>query len=162
MEEKKFTISLFSENYTGMLNRITIIFTRRKLNIDSITSSESEVKDIYRYTIVLKCTEDMVIKLVKQLEKQIEILKAFYYEDKDLIYKEIALYKIHASGNQKQIESIAREHDALVLYSGHEFLVIEKTGTQEETDELMQKFHPYGIAEFTRSGRVAVSRPTHF
>ena len=62
--EKTFTVSIFTENSIGMLNRITIIFTRRHLNIDSITASESEVKDVHRYTITLKTTREKIDKVL--------------------------------------------------------------------------------------------------
>ena len=60
--EKTYTVSVFTENSIGMMNRITIIFTRRHLNIDSITASESEVKGVFRYTIVLRTTKEQVEK----------------------------------------------------------------------------------------------------
>ena len=60
---KTFNISVFTENNIGILNRITIIFTRRHVNIHSITASECEEEGIYRYTIVIKNSEDQVIKI---------------------------------------------------------------------------------------------------
>ena len=62
-----FNISVFTENRIGILNRITIIFTRRYLNIDSITASECELPGVYRYTIVLQSDEAQVKKVVGQI-----------------------------------------------------------------------------------------------
>lgn len=157
--EQEFTIALFSENFTGMLNRIAIIFTRRKINIESITSSESEIKGIYRYTIVIQCDEEMVIKLVKQIEKQVEVIKAFYYKTPEIIHKEIALYKVHMGDHLDELEAIAKKHAAQILVEEDEFFVLEKTGFKQQTQDLLEELRPFGVIEFVRSGRVAISRP---
>ena len=83
--QKRYTLSVFTENHIGLLNRVTIIFTRRHINIESITASESEIKGVYRYTIVVICEHKQVKNLVKQLEKLVDVLKAFFYEDSHTI-----------------------------------------------------------------------------
>lgn len=159
--EKKFTISIFTENHIGLLNRVTIIFTRRHLNIDSITASVSEIPGVHRYTIVLNCSEDQVIKVVKQIEKLVEVLKAFYHTDEETIYQEIALYKVPtkslASG--QKAEQIVRKHNARFLTVEPDFTVIEKTGHQDETQLLFDELEPHGVLEFVRSGRVSITKP---
>ena len=87
--EKEYTITIFSENNIGLLHQVTIVFTRRKLNIESITASESEVKGVYRYTIVVRMPEHQIEKVVKQIEKRIGVLKALYFESEDIIHQEI-------------------------------------------------------------------------
>ncbi|WP_020531547.1 acetolactate synthase small subunit [Flexithrix dorotheae] len=163
MEEKqnRYTLSIFTENKIGLVNRLTIIFTRRKMNILSLTTSESELKNIYRFTIVIKTTEDQVVKVVKQIEKQIGVLKAFYYEDDQVIFQEIALYKIptEALFGGEKIEHIIREHYARILTVEKDFVVIEKTGHERETQELFEALQPYGVLGFVRSGRVAIAKP---
>jgi acetolactate synthase-1/3 small subunit len=160
-EEKRYTLSLFTENKIGLVNRITIIFTRRKINILSLTTSESELKDTYRFTVVIKCTHDMVVKVVNQIEKLIGVSKAFFYEEDQVIYQEIALYKIptEALFGGEKIEHIIREHFARILTVEKEFVVIEKTGHEHETQELFEKLQPYGVLGFVRSGRVALAKP---
>jgi len=98
---KEYTLSIFTENKIGLLNRITIIFTRRHVNIESITASESEVEGVYRYTIVIRCTREKAIKVVNQIEKLVEVLKAFMHEEHETVYQEIALYKIATSNLKK-------------------------------------------------------------
>ena len=158
---KKYTISVFTENNVGLLNRVTIIFTRRHINIDSLTASESELKGIYRYTIVVHLTEEQVQKVVGQIEKQVEIIKAFYHEEKDIISQEVALYKVPTNlitaGTHG--ESVLRKHNARVLSVEQKFSVVEKTGSKEETEELFHDLEPLGILEFARSGRVAITKP---
>src|SRR6056297_2459328 len=92
--KQEYIITVYSENHIGLLTRITIIFTRRKINIDSLTVSESAIHGIYKFTIVISATEEMAVKVVKQIEKQIDVLKAFYHTNDEMIYQEIALYKV--------------------------------------------------------------------
>lgn len=156
---KTFTLSVFTENNIGLLNRLTIIFTRRKINIESLTTSESEISNVHRFTIVVRCTRDMVEKLVKQIEKQIEVIRAFYYDETDVIYQEIALYKVSTEQlqNGNGIEKLVRDNNARILSAKPGFIVIEKTGHEYETQGLFEKLRPYGVLQFARSGRIAVS-----
>lgn len=158
--EKTYTVSVFTENSIGMMNRITIIFTRRHMNIDSITASESEVKGVFRYTIVLRTTKEQVEKVIGQLEKVIDVLKAFVHEDAQIVHQEIALYKIKTDAlTNGDVEKVIRQHHARILTVDREFMVIEKTGHVEETQLLFEKLQPFGVLEFARSGRVAVTKP---
>jgi len=161
MKKERYTISVFTEDIVGMLNRVTIIFTRRKINIDSIAASESEIPNIHRYTLVISEAEDMVKKVVLQLEKQVEVVKAVYHKDSEVVYQEIALYKVPTevllSGGEA--EKIVRAHHARVLSVEPAFTVIEKTGHKEETQALFDQLEPYGMLEFVRSGRVAITKP---
>ena len=147
---KRYTISIFTENFIGLLNRVSIIFTRRHLNIESITASESEVKDVYRYTIVLTTTEEQVLKVVRQLEKIVDVLKAFYHTDEETIFQEIALYKIRTSSlSQSNAEQLVRKHNARVLSLAEDFTVLEKTGYKEDTQAFLEDLASVGVLEFT-------------
>ncbi len=158
--KKEFTISIFTENNIGLLHKITVIFTRRHINIDSLTVSESEVKGVSRFTIVIHCELELMKKIHKQLEKQIGILKAFYFTDDEIVYQEIALYKVptisFAHGND--VENIIRKHNAHILTVEPDYIIIEKAGHKNETQELFEKLLPFGVLQFARSGRVAVSK----
>ena len=80
-----YSISIFTEDIIGLLSRVTIIFTRRHINVESITASESEIKGIYRYTIVITVSEEQVKKIVSQIEKQVDVLikgQAAFLENK--------------------------------------------------------------------------------
>lgn len=155
-----FTVSIFTENTIGMLNRITIIFTRRHLNIDSITASETEVKNVHRYTIVLRTNREQIDKVVGQIDKLIDVLKAFVHEDNEVVHQEIALYKIKTTElKSNNVEQVVRENSAKVLTVDPDFIVIEKTGHKEEIQVLFEKLKTFGILEFARSGRVAVTKP---
>ncbi len=157
---KRFTISVFTEDFIGLLNRVSIVFTRRHLNIESITASESEMEGVHRYTIILTATEDQVRKVVQQLEKLVDVLKAFYHTDEETIFQEIALYKLPTKAFlQNNTEEIVRNHNARVLTVTEEYTVVEKTGHKAATQALFEELKIIGILEFARSGRVSVTKP---
>ncbi len=158
---QEFTISIFVENKVGLLNRVVSIFTRRHLNIESLNTSESSMKDIYRIIIVVNVTEELVKKLCAQIERQVDVLKAFYYNPTEIVYQEIALYKvpteIFIAGDT--VEKLVRSHNARILSIETKYIVIEKTGHKEATNALLRDLEQIGIYEFVRSGRVAISKP---
>src|SRR3978361_1758991 len=94
IDRQEFNITVYTENQIGLLNRIAIIFTRRKINIDSLNTSPSEVESIHRFNIVITETEDVVRKLCRQIAKQVEVLKVYYHTNEDVIWQEMALYKV--------------------------------------------------------------------
>ena len=98
MENTLYTITVFSENTVGLLNQITIIFTRRALNIETLSVSPSALKGIHKFTITLYTTEEIMIKVVQQIDKRVDILKAYYNTDEGLVFQEIALYKVPIIG----------------------------------------------------------------
>lgn len=161
MEKKQFAIAVFTENHIGLLNQVTIIFTRRKINIESLTVSESQIKGIHSFTIVVETTEDLIKKVVAQLDKLVEVIKAFHYDEDQIISQEIALYKMPASAVEAGVDMgrFIRSNNARILDMHDEYFVIEKTGTKEETQELLEKLRPYGLLEFIRSGRVVITKP---
>ena len=158
---KEYTITVFTEDETGLLSRVVSVFTRRHISIVSLTTSPSSIPDIYRFTIVVNVDQRMVEILVAQLEKQVDVLKAFYYENEDLVYQEIALYKVSTKifleGNV--VEKLVRKHNARILEIEAKYTVIEKTGHAHETEALLKELSEIGILEFVRSGRVAIVRP---
>ena len=158
---REYTLTVFTENQTGLLSRVVSIFTRRHVNVESLTTSKSSMPGIHRFTIVVHVTEDMVQKLVAQLEKQVDVLKAFYYENDETVFQEIALYKVPTSIFAKgtRLEHLIRKHNARILEIEPEYIVIEKTGHPVETEELLADLKELGIYEFVRSGRVAIPRP---
>lgn len=157
---QEFTITAFSENSIGLLNRITIIFTRRRLNIESLTVSASAIRGIHKFTIVVNTSLQQIQKVTLQIEKLVEVLKAYYHINEDIIYQEIALYKVSTESllGGSEVENIIRKFGARILEVTHDFVVIEKTGHQSETAELFWALNKYGVMQFTRSGRIAIHR----
>jgi acetolactate synthase-1/3 small subunit len=157
---QEYTISLFTEDHIGILNQITIILTRRQINIDSITASESAVKGVHLLTIVVKTTPDLVRKVSKLFERLVDVLKVFVHTSDEIIYQEIALYKVPTkalmSGNV--VENIVRSHNARFLEITTEYIVIEKTGHKDDILDLLEKLQPFNLLQFVRSGRVAITK----
>ena len=158
--KETYTISIYSENNVGLLNRISAIFLKRHINIISIACSESEISNIYRFIIVVHVDFDLIKKLVKQIEKQIEVIAAFYHTDDETIFLETALYKVKSESlfEERQIQNIIKESRANMVTVKPEYFVIEKTGWRDETEDLYQKLKPYGLLQFVRSGRISVSK----
>jgi acetolactate synthase I/III small subunit len=157
---QEYIITVFSENHIGLLTRITIVFTRRKVNIESLTVSESAIPGVFKFTIVINSTPDQVVKIVRQIEKQIDVLKAFYHTNDELIFQEVALYKVptEALYESDTIEKIVRKAGARILEITREYVVIEKTGHKEETQSLFEELNQFKVLQFIRSGRVAITR----
>ncbi len=160
MVEKQYTISILTEDKPGLLNTVTIVFTRRKLNIDMINVSASEVEGVSRYTIVLTTTKDQVEKVVKQIRKHVDVLGAFVYEENEIHYQEIALYKVPTEifMGSVEVEKIVRANNARILVIEKDYIVIEKTGHKDETSALFDMLKQFGVLEFVRSGRISVSK----
>ena len=158
--EQEFTISLFTEDHIGILGQITIILTRRQINIDSITASESAVKGVQLLTIVVKTTSELMQKVARQLEKLVDVLKVFVHTSDQIIYQEIALFKVTTKGlmSGNIIDHVVRSHYARILEVSPEYIVLEKTGNKTEITELLSQLEPYCVLQFVRSGRVAVTK----
>lgn len=163
MIKQQYTITVYTENHVGLLNRIAIIFSRRKISIESINSSPSEVKNIYRFTIVIREMEDLVKKIVRQIEKQVEVLKAYYNVEEEIIWQELALYKVptDAIAERVNVERLLREYGARAVVIRKDYTVFETTGHREETDALLNVLEPFGLIEFVRSARVAIIKSSN-
>lgn len=160
MQTQAFTVSIYTENNLGLLNRVTSIFLKRHINIDSLTVSESEIPHVHRFTIVVKTNTVQIQKIVLQLEKQVEVIRAYYHRVEETIFQEIALYKISSESLYKgELQDVIKNNYARIVEIEPEFLVVEKNGTYEETKKLYEELIPFGLMQFVRSGRIAVTRP---
>lgn len=154
----QYTITAFAENKPGVLYRLADLFLRRKINIESLTVSETERHGISRFTLVVNAEKSLIDKTVKQIYRIVEVVKVFENEDKELIFKEIGFIKVSTKNPEKrrEVEDIAMLFRAKITYVGSDFLVVEKSGTEEEITSLYTLLKPFGIKEFVRSGRIAV------
>lgn len=159
-ENKTYTISVYTENNLGVMNRMSGIFLKRHINLESITASQSEIKDVFRFLFVIKASKEKVRKLVGQIDKQIEVIKAYYHTDDETIYQESALFKIASNllFDDRQIQNIIKKSNANIVTVAKDYFVIERTGRRHETEELYNELVPYGIMQFVRSGRISVSK----
>jgi acetolactate synthase-1/3 small subunit len=156
--KQEFTVTVYTENQIGLLNRIAIMFSRRKINIESLNTSPSEVEGIHRFTIVINELEEVVKKLVRQIEKQVEVLKAYYNTNEEIVWQELALYKVPTDeiAEKVKVERLLREYGARAVVIRKDYTVFETTGQREEINKLISVLEPYGLIEFVRSARVAI------
>ena len=159
-KENKYTVSIYTENSVGLLNRISAIFQRRHINIESFNSSVTEIKNVQRWTILVITSETQIKKIVGQINKQIEVIKSYYHTDEETIYQESCLFKIKSSllFDDRKIQNIIKESNSVIVTVNPEFFVIEKSGRTYELDELYDKLSEYGILQYIRSARIAVTK----
>jgi acetolactate synthase-1/3 small subunit len=156
--KQEYTITVYTENHVGLLNRIAIMFSRRKINIESLNTSPSEVEGIHRFTVVINETEEVVRKLTRQIEKQVDVLKAYYNTNDEIVWQELALYKVPTDviAEKAKVERLLREHGARAVVIRKDYTIFETSGHREETDKLIAVLEPFGLIEFVRSARVAI------
>lgn len=163
MENKTlYTITIFSENTVGVLNQITTIFTRRQVNIETLSVSPSALPGIHKFTITaLSESEDSMKKLVTQIDKQVDILKAFYNTNDELVHQELALYKLSTEKvlEHGSIEYLVRKYNIRVLEISKDCIVFLKAGHYAETQALFEELaEKIGVLQFVRSGRIAITK----
>lgn len=160
MKKEKYTISIYTENNLGLLNRIATIFLKRHINIESLTVSSSEIDNVSRFIIVADLSEEQVKKIIGQIEKQVEVIKAYYHTNDECIYLQSALFKIKSSllFEERQIQNIIKNSNAQIVTVSPEFFVIEKSGRKEEIENLYDELATFGIMQFVRSGRISVTK----
>lgn len=160
METKLYTVTVYTENMVGLLNQITIIFTRRHINIESLTVSKSTIPGIHKFTITVEAEYEQMVKVVKQIEKKIDILKAYFYTDDEVIFQEVALYKIPTDSllDNPEIETLVRKYNARIIEVNRTYAVLELSGHTEVTQQLFDELSKYKVNQFVRSGRIAITR----
>ena len=163
MLKQEYTITVYTENHIGLLTRIATMFSRRKINIDSMNTSPSEIEGIHRFTIVINETEEVVRKLSRQIEKQVEVLKVYYNSNEEIIWQEMALYKVPTEEitEKVKVERLLRQYGARAVVIRKDYTIFETTGQREETDKLVRVLAPYGLIEFVRTARVAIIKSSH-
>lgn len=158
---KEYIVIAFTENQTGVLNRITALYLRRKINIETLKVSESSIKGISMFVISAFTTQEIIDKLAKQLRNIVEVIQVEYYSSDELITQEIALYKISSKIFEQSgtVDMIVREWNARIIEMNPSYVVVEKTGTREDIDTMRTELESKGLlTEFTRSGSVVLHR----
>lgn len=158
---KEYIVIAFTENQIGVLNRITALYLRRKINIESLKVSESSIKGISMFVISTFTTQEVIDKLAKQLRNIIDVIQVEYYSNEELITQEIALYKISSKILQESgtVDMIVRTWNARIIEMNPAYVVVEKTGTREEVESMREELESKGLLhEFTRSGSVVLHR----
>ena len=159
MDNQLYTISVYTENQVSLLHQISMIFSRRCLNIESLSVSACSIEGVHKFTITCVSTREMMEHVVKQIEKRVDVLKAFLHTDDEIVFQEVALFKVPTSSVlSSDIEDIVRVNGARVLEIHPEYTIFEKTGHTVEIKQLFDKLKPLGLKQFVRSGRIAVTK----
>ncbi|SDX76255.1 acetolactate synthase, small subunit [Lutibacter oricola] len=159
-EEQLYTVSVYTENNIGILNRLSAIFLKRHVNIESMTVSKSEIENVHRFTFVVNLSEVRIAKIIGQLEKQIEVIGAYYHTEDETIYNETALFKISTEHlYDEKLQKKFKFRRAHILTITERYFVIEASGSKENIDKMYERLKPYGLLQFVRSGRIAITRP---
>lgn len=156
-----YTLIIYSENYAGILNQITAVFTRRQVNIESLNVSASSTPGVHKYTITCYCKQGMAEMLVKQIEKKIDVLQANCFVDDEVFILETSLLKLSTPMvlDNQEIGRIIRRHDARIVEVNPTYTIVEKTGI---TDDIMDHFNQLNdlgcVLQFVRTGRIAITK----
>ena len=162
-EKTLYTLLVYSENIAGILNQITAVFTRRQVNIESLNVSASSIPGLHKYTITAWSNEDQITKITRQIEKKIDVAKATFYRDEELYIRETGLYKLSTPDvmANPEISRTVRRNDAFITEVNPIYVIVMKSGRTEEIMNLYDKLNAFGcILQYTRSGRIAVTRST--
>ena len=164
MKDKKefYTLMVYSENVAGILNQITAVFTRRQVNIESLNVSASSIPGVHKYTITAwSSDEDEIVKIVRQIEKKIDVVKANYFTDDELFIRESGLYKLATDKvlENPEISRTIRRFDAHIIEVNPTYTIVMKHGITEDIISLFRALDAFGcVLQYTRSGRIAVTR----
>ncbi len=161
IEKKLYTLLVYSENIAGILNQITAVFTRRQVNIESLNVSASSIEGVHKYTITAWSDEDQIIKITRQIEKKIDVVKANYFTDDQLFIRETGLYKLSTSKvlENPDVSRTIRRHEASITEVNPTYVIVMKNGKTEDILSLYYALNEFGcVLQYTRSGRIAVTR----
>ncbi|MDN4072697.1 MULTISPECIES: acetolactate synthase small subunit [Fictibacillus] len=149
-------------NQSGVLNRLTGLLTKRQFNIESITVGHSDDPGISKITIVVQVEDDRKLEqLLKQLHKQIDVLKVKDLTDMALVARELALIKVLTTPDTRsEIKVIIEPFRASIIDVSLENVTIEVTGDNDKVEALIELLRPYGIKEISRTGLTAMPRGT--
>ncbi|WP_017726685.1 acetolactate synthase small subunit [Halalkalibacterium ligniniphilum] len=156
------TITALVNNTSGVLNRITGLFARRHFNIESITVGVTENPAISRITfVVIVDSKDNIEQVIKQLNKQVDVLKVNDITDEAIVARELALIKIVATPQQRgEVAALVNPFRASIIDVGRESLTVQITGDHQKVEAFIDLLRPYGIKELARTGITAFKRGT--
>lgn len=156
---KRHILSVLVENHSGVLSRISGLFSRRGYNIDSLSVSVTEDPSVSRMTIVTETDENTLEQIKKQLNKLIDVIKVLELKEETSVFRELALIKVSTEKNTRaEIIEIANIFRAHIVDVSANCLVIESIGDQGKITALTNMLEPYGIKEMIRTGLTALQR----
>jgi acetolactate synthase-1/3 small subunit len=158
--EKTKVISILVENKPGVLHAIANLFRRRNFNIESITVGPTQQQDISRMTITINGDEKTIDQVVKQVAKQIDVLKVGELEQGNFVMRELALIKVNVQSAKERSDIIncVNVFRCRIIDVSNDSLTVEITGTPDKIDAFLNLMKSYGVIELARTGITALSR----
>ena len=160
--KKKYTFLIYTENHIGLLNRISIIFTRHKVNVETLNTSSCVHEGLHSFVITIISTLEQAKHLAKCIEKQVEVAKVFLYREDQIISQCLALYKIAIDSKDtlRRIKTLVDTWNVRIFEQEEEFVVLEKTGTQANLEMFLKNnLRDFDVREFIQLARIIVTKP---
>lgn len=155
--KNQYTFTIYAEDQIQLFQKITLIFSRKKIKIESFNFSSCEVNQISRFTIVVTETSEVVQNLVPQIEKIIEVYKCYCNTNEEIIWKQIALFKVPtATIYEENLNSFLKNSNVTVVSIERGYTVFQTTGNEEEINDLIVKLSDFSLIEFVKSPRIAL------
>lgn len=155
----KHTISVIVENKPGVLHRVSGLFSRRGFNIESLAVGTTENPEISRMTIVAEGDDQTLEQIIKQLYKQIDILKVFDLPEEEAIERELALIKVHTTDKTRQeVTQIVDMFQARIVDVAEDSVTIEVSAEKDKVDNMQKLLDKFGIQELVRTGKIALQK----
>ncbi len=153
-------ISVLVENKPGVLHSIANLFRRRNFNIESITVGATQQKDIARMTITVNADEKTLDQVVKQVEKQIDVLKVTELEQGNFVMRELALIKVKIMDSKERSDVInfVNVFRGRIIDVSTDSLTVEITGGPDKIDAFLNLMKTFGVLELARTGITALAR----
>lgn len=157
--KQEYTLTAYTEDQMGLLNKITVILSRRKINLESLNISTCEIDKMYRCTLVINDTFEVVRNIALQIEKIIEVFKCYYSTNDEIVWKQMGLFKVRTSSfiNDENMNHLFKKYNTRFITIEKEFTVFEATGQEEELNNLALELKEFELIEFIKSARIAVT-----
>lgn len=156
--EEKYTLTVYTENQLELINKIAIMFLRKKINLVNLNISECEIDKMHRFTIVIRTTLEIVQNLVHQIEKIIDVFRCYCNIDEEIFSAQTALYKLPTDMmiNNESLDLLFKKYNAAFLSIEKEYTVFEVTAQENEIDNLTTILNQYELVEFVKSSKIAL------
>ncbi|MBI3879139.1 MAG: acetolactate synthase small subunit [Verrucomicrobia bacterium] len=153
------TISVLVENKFGVLTRVAGLFSGRGYNIDTLNVGPTQDPKLSRMSIVTRGDDATVEQIVKQLNKLVDVIEVQDFRDGEYVDRELVLVKVKTgSGNRAEVAQLAELFRAKIVDVQPQSLSIEITGNESKVEKFITLMKDFGIADITRTGKVALPR----
>lgn len=157
--DKRYNVLLFSEERYTVLGRVLSTLAKRRIRVESLGVSPCELDGVFRFSFEVTCAEAKAALMVAQLERVVDVLKAFVVLEGTAFGRQLSLYKVEALYADASLEVEVMHAGGRVVAREEDYVVVALLSEARESDALLESLRPYGVVEFVRSGRVVVTQP---